>query len=194
VLRDAFKDGCLAYTSVWMHSRSSTSESSKLQDYVAPRPLEARTCAAAGTKFFDRDADGARDPGEPGLERFVIFADYDGDGERDAGEPFTVTDDDGHYVLDDIRPPGGSYTLREQLPDGGVAAELALLVPGSARTWAARLRVGSDQRRPGALRARPRLRELVSGPIDGAQGALPLRRSRPVRPADRRGGRPARGR
>lgn len=115
VLEDAFGDRCMAYTSVWMHSRSSTSESSNMQDYVAPRPLDARTCAAAGTKFFDRDANGVRDPGEPGLARFEIFADYDGDGELDASEPYTVTDRRGRYVLDDIRPPGGSYTLRERL-------------------------------------------------------------------------------
>lgn len=115
VLAGAFGDECLAYGSVWMHSRSSTSEASNLQDYVAPQLIDARTCAAAGTKFFDRNANGQRDPGEPGLPRFEIFADYDGDGVRDAGEPSTVTDAAGHYVLDDIRPPGGSYTLREQL-------------------------------------------------------------------------------
>ena len=32
-----------------------------MQDYVAPQPLDARTCAAAGTKFFDRNANGQRD-------------------------------------------------------------------------------------------------------------------------------------
>ena len=115
MLADAFGDDCLAYTSFWMHSRSSDSESSQMQDYVAPQPLDARTCAAAGTKFFDRNANGQRDAGEPGLPRFEIFADYDGNGVRDAGEPSTVTDNAGRYVLDDIRPPGGSYDLREQL-------------------------------------------------------------------------------
>ena len=115
MLAKAFGDDCLAYTSFWMHSRSSDSESSNMQDYVAPQPIDARTCAAAGTKFFDRNANGQRDAGEPGLPRFEIFADYDGDGVRDAGEPSTVTDNAGRYVLDDIRPPGGSYDLREQL-------------------------------------------------------------------------------
>ena len=115
VLADAFGDDCLAYASVWMHSRSSTAESSNMQDYVAPQPIDARTCAAAGTKFFDRNANSQRDDGEPGLPRFEIFADYDGDGVLDAGEPFTVTDNAGHYVLDNIRPPGGTYDLREQL-------------------------------------------------------------------------------
>ena len=115
VLDGAFGDDCLAYASVWMHSRSSDSESSNMQDYVAPQPIDARTCAAAGTKFFDRNANGQRDDGEPGLPRFEIFADYDGDGALAAGEPSTVTDNAGHYVLDDIRPPDGTYELREQL-------------------------------------------------------------------------------
>jgi Prealbumin-like fold domain len=115
VLDQAFGDSCLAFASIWMHSRSSTSERSNMNDYVAPRPLEARTCAAAGTKFLDLDADGVRDPGEPGIPRFAIFADYDGDGIRDPDEPFAATDDEGDYVVDDIRPPGGSYTLRETL-------------------------------------------------------------------------------
>jgi hypothetical protein len=115
LLDEAFGDDCLAFTSVWMHSRSSTSESSNMQDYVAPRPLDVRTCAASGTKFFDSNADGERDPGEIGIPRFRIWADYDDDGVRDPGEPATVSDNEGHYVLHDIRPPDGTYRLRESL-------------------------------------------------------------------------------
>ena len=66
-------------------------------------------------KFFDLNANGRRDAGEPGIPRFLVWADYDNDGRRDATEPFTETDDNGRYVLDDIRPPGGSYRLRESL-------------------------------------------------------------------------------
>ena len=83
---------------------------------MAPRPLAAATCAASGTKFFDSNANGVRDAGEPGIPGFVIFADYDNDGHRDAAEPFTVSDRRGAYVLYDIRPPSGTYTLREALP------------------------------------------------------------------------------
>jgi hypothetical protein len=110
----AVRGGCFAFASAWMHSRSSTADSSNMQDYVEPVRIDLRRCAASGTKFFDSDADGQRDPGEPGLARFLIFADYDGDGRRDAGEPFAVTDENGRYVIDDIRPPTGSYTLRER--------------------------------------------------------------------------------
>ena len=115
LLEAAFDDRCFAFGSVWMHSRSSTSESSQMEDYVARQKLAVHRCAAAGTKFFDANANGQRDSGEPGIPRFLIWADYDGDGIRDASEPFTVSDDDGRYVLDDIQPPRGRYTLRETL-------------------------------------------------------------------------------
>jgi uncharacterized repeat protein (TIGR01451 family) len=115
LLDEAFGDDCLSFRSVWMHSRSSTSESSNMQDYVEPQRLDVRTCSASGTKFFDRDADGVRDPDDPGIPRFLIFADYDDDGRLDEGEPRTVSDNQGEYVLYDIRPPDGTYRLRETL-------------------------------------------------------------------------------
>ena len=108
-----FQRGCYSFGSIWMHSRSSTSFSSQMQDYVSPEPIDVRTCAAQGTKFFDLDANGARDPGEPGLPGFQIYADYNGNGSLDPGEPSTVTDEDGEYVLNDIRRE--TYTLRERL-------------------------------------------------------------------------------
>ena len=110
LLEAAFDDRCFAFGSIWMHSRSSTSESSQMQDYVARQQLAVRTCTASGTKFFDLNANGQRDAGEPGIPRFLIWADYDDDGMRDASEPFTVTDDDGRYVLDDIRAAPAAAT------------------------------------------------------------------------------------
>jgi hypothetical protein len=115
LLEEAFGDDCLAFRSVWMHSRSSPSEGSNMQDYVAPQPLDVRTCSASGVKFFDRDADGVRDPEDPGIPRFLIFADYDNDGQLDSEEPRTFSDRRGRYVLHDIRPPDGMYRLRETL-------------------------------------------------------------------------------
>jgi uncharacterized repeat protein (TIGR01451 family) len=115
LLEQAFRDQCLAFRSIWMHSRSSSSGNAEMQDYVAPRPLRVSTCSASGTKFFDRNANGERDPEDPGIPRFVIFADYDDDGRLDRREPRTVSDRQGHYVLHDIRPPDGTYRLRETL-------------------------------------------------------------------------------
>jgi hypothetical protein len=118
LLDNAFGDECLAFRSVWMHSGSSTAEQSNMQDYVAPQPLDVRTCSASGTKFFDRNANGMRDPDDPGIPRFQIFADYENDGQLDPLEPNTISDDQGQYVLYDIRPPDGNYRLRETLLPG----------------------------------------------------------------------------
>jgi hypothetical protein len=115
VLGQGFDDPCFAFSSIWMHSRSSTSESSNMQDFVAPHPLTVRSCSASGTKFHDLNANGRRDTGEPGLPRWEIWADYDDDGERDVKEPFAVTDSEGQYVINDIRSVDGTYTLRETL-------------------------------------------------------------------------------
>jgi hypothetical protein len=110
-----YNDPCVSFGSFWMHSRSSTSAIANLQDYVAPIPLAVRTCAASGTKFHDLNANGRRDRGEPGLPRWVIWADYDDDGVFDNGEPSAITDSEGQYVINDIRPPDGTYMLRETL-------------------------------------------------------------------------------
>ena len=111
ILDDALGNECFSFGSVWMHSRSSVSESANMQDYVAPHELPARSCSASGTKFHDLDADGVRDPAEPGLPRWMIWADYDNDGVRDRPpvEPFGITDSEGQYVINDIKPPDGTY-------------------------------------------------------------------------------------
>ena len=113
ILDDALGDRCFAFGSVWMHSRASTSESSGMQDYVAPRAISLHSCSASGTKFHDLNGNGRHDAGEPGLPRWLIWADYDDDGVRDRIEPFGITDGDGGYVVNDIRPRDGSYMLRE---------------------------------------------------------------------------------
>jgi hypothetical protein len=123
------RNPCFSFGSIWMHSRSSDAYSSNMQDYVAPRALAVRSCAASGTKFHDLNGDGSRDRGEPGLPRWMIWADYDNDGVHDTTEPFGVTDRAGHYVINDIRPPRGRYWLRETL------------LTRSARTRAARANV-----------------------------------------------------
>jgi hypothetical protein len=86
-----------------------------MQDYLGPRPLAVRTCSASGTKFHDANANGRRDAGEPGMPRWMIWADYDDDGIRDANEPYALTDNEGQYVINGIRPPDGRYVLRETL-------------------------------------------------------------------------------
>jgi uncharacterized repeat protein (TIGR01451 family) len=113
VLARALGTSCGAFTSVWMHSRSSTSDSSNMQDYVAPHAIDLRRCSAAGTKWLDNNADGTRDPGDIGLAGFRIYADLNDNRRYDDGEPFAITDEHGDYVIDDIRA-SGTYTLREE--------------------------------------------------------------------------------
>lgn len=112
IAEKVFGDRCLAYSSVWMHSRASEEVTSQKKDFVGPVRLPVRSCTASGTKFWDGNNNHQRDPGEPGLPRFLIWADYNNDGHRDANEPFSITDDHGHYVIYDIH---GEYTLRETL-------------------------------------------------------------------------------
>ncbi len=137
-------DSCFSYGSIWMHSRSSRPVTSAMQDYLAPKPLALNTCAAAGTKFLDLDANGKRDIGEPGLPGFEIWADYNNDGVLDEEkEPFTVSDGQGRYVLKNIRPAGGFYRLRE-----------TLLVPGPTAWKCSFPNAGTDggfANRPGGL-------------------------------------------
>src|SRR4051812_791900 len=120
----AFGDRCFAFNSIWMHSRSSESEQSNLQDYVAPHVVSVRSCTASGIKFYDVNGNGRRDAREPGIPRFVIWADYNGDGVRQSTEPYSVTDRRGRYVISGIKPPGGRYTLRE-----------TVLTPGATTPW-----------------------------------------------------------
>jgi hypothetical protein len=115
ILGDALGNPCFSFGSIWMHSRSSRSYFSNMQDYVAPEAVAVRSCAASGTKFHDLNANGSRDDGEPGFAGWLIWADYDDDGVRDDVEPFAVTDSEGQYVINDIRPPDGTYMLRETL-------------------------------------------------------------------------------
>ena len=89
-----------------------------MQDLVGPVPLLVRNCTAEGVKYHDLNADGDRDAGEPGLAGFRIWADYDNDGVIDANEPFDDTDANGNYLIQNINPPDGTYSLREKLTVG----------------------------------------------------------------------------
>jgi hypothetical protein len=110
---------CGAFTSFWMHSRSSPAVTSNMQDIVTPHAIHARRCSASGTKYLDSNANGQRDEAEPGLAGWRIYADlndnhsYDGPSGSDLGEPYAVTDEQGDYTIDDIKATG-TYTLREE--------------------------------------------------------------------------------
>jgi HYR domain/SdrD B-like domain/PA14 domain/Thrombospondin type 3 repeat len=68
----------------------------------------------SGTKFYDVNANGARDPGEPGVNGWRIDVTDSG-----GGVATTYTDDNGDYLFD---APVGSYTVTEVPPDANWAA------------------------------------------------------------------------
>ena len=76
----------------------------------------AQLHGVSGTKYHDLNANGNQDAGEPGLTR------ASGSGRTmtttacvDANEPFDDTDANGDYVIANINPPDGDYSLREKL-------------------------------------------------------------------------------
>jgi hypothetical protein len=68
-----------------------------------------------GVKFYDKDMDGLRDEGEPGLAGWTIKL----DGETDYGAAVhrtTTTDANGKYAFEDLQP--GKYNVTEVMPSG----------------------------------------------------------------------------
>ena len=70
----------------------------------------------SGTKFEDANANGTFDSGEEGLAGWTIYIDANNNSSFDAGESFEVTDVNGKYSFDDLKP--GVYTFREDLKAG----------------------------------------------------------------------------
>ena len=133
VLLEELNDSpCFSFGSTWMHTRASLSDSSNMDDLIAPEPLLFGNCTASGVKYHDFNANGNQDAGEPGLGGFRIWADYDNDGVLDndldaipeAGEePFDDTDPvTGAYTITKIEDPSGTYSLREKLVSGAGTA------------------------------------------------------------------------
>ncbi|MHB1035657.1 MAG: SdrD B-like domain-containing protein [Pirellulales bacterium] len=77
-----------------------------------------RRISLSGRVFDDRDADGARDAAEPGLDGWTVFVDVNGDGAPTAGEPSATTAGGGLYAMSDLRP--GTYRVRVARQTGWV--------------------------------------------------------------------------
>ncbi|MEO6712415.1 MAG: hypothetical protein ABIM89_03180, partial [Mycobacteriales bacterium] len=132
-------DPCFSFGQVQLHTRSSASLSSALQDTVTPAPIILRQCTASGTKFEDRNANGVKDAGEPGLAGWRIYADSNNDMGYDAGEPFAITADGtspgaplGSYTITGIG--SGERTIREAPPAGDTSTWYCGGAPGPAGT------------------------------------------------------------
>jgi hypothetical protein len=74
-----------------------------------------------GYKFLDENANTEWDDGEPGLEGWTIWLDVDDDGEFDETIDLSaVTDSDGYYKIEGIRPRDDDYRVYEVIPQGGL--------------------------------------------------------------------------
>jgi len=70
----------------------------------------------SGTKFNDKDGDGKKENGEPGLAGWTIYLDLNNNSTLDAGEPSTVTASNGNYSFSNLA--NGTYRVREVVQAG----------------------------------------------------------------------------
>jgi len=84
----------------------------------------------SGWKFDDRNKNGAKDTGEPGVPGVTVFLDINGDGTLNLTEPMTLTQFDnlatpdvnetGYYEFAGLIGQTGPYVVREIVPDGWI--------------------------------------------------------------------------
>jgi hypothetical protein len=115
-------DSCFNFGQLQLHTRASSPFTADLKDFIAPKPIVARSCSVEGTKYHDVNANGRQDAGETGLAGFRIYADKNDNNAFDAGEPSTFTADGssaggplGSWTLTKL--PAGNSTIREDLSD-----------------------------------------------------------------------------
>ncbi|MGH7177184.1 MAG: SdrD B-like domain-containing protein, partial [Tepidisphaeraceae bacterium] len=68
----------------------------------------------AGVMFSDRNGNGVRDAGEPGVPGFVIFIDQNDDGTRQNDEPVAISADDGTYAFENLLPDSYRLLVEDQ--------------------------------------------------------------------------------
>jgi uncharacterized delta-60 repeat protein len=81
----------------------------------------------AGTVYEDKNHNGHRDSGEPGLVNRRVYIDSNFDGVYTPGEKIVVTDSSGAFKLTGLAP--GTYRIRHALPAGWARTEPAGAAP-----------------------------------------------------------------
>jgi hypothetical protein len=84
------------------------------------------TGTVSGTVFEDRNENGIREAGEPGIAGWAMFIDVNGDAIPNAGEPSAATAADGSYRITGVTP--GTVTVFE-VPAGGLRPTVGGLFP-----------------------------------------------------------------
>lgn len=74
------------------------------------------TGKVSGSLFQDWDANAIRDPKEPAIAGWTVYADADGNGRFDVGEASAITDARGRYLLGAVAV--GTATIRVDAPTG----------------------------------------------------------------------------
>jgi hypothetical protein len=107
----------------------------------------------SGVVFNDLNADGNRDPGDPGLAGWTVFVDLNGDGQLDPGDPVALTDVSGGYSFSGLAP--GTYTVYEVAQAGWAQSAPATIGytvnVGDATTTTTLLDFGNLPLTPGSL-------------------------------------------
>jgi hypothetical protein len=80
---------------------------------VSTKPTDG---SLAGFAFEDSNADGVFGAGESGIADVTVYLDANNNGTREATEAAQVTDEEGHYLFENLRP--GTYLVREITPAG----------------------------------------------------------------------------
>ena len=101
---------------------------------ICPLPGEIHGC-----EFDDRNRNGIRDTGEPGLAGWTIYLDSNDNGTFNAGEPSTLTGSYGEYSFSDLEP-FKSYTVAA-LPQQYWVQTLPTQTAGG--TWTAEINAGT---------------------------------------------------
>ncbi len=105
-------DGWIASTGADAVRTVTVTASGAVANFGSAYPSTSMT----GYKWLDLNADGIRDPNEPGIAGVYIYLDLDLDGRPDVGEPAALTKADGSYTL--IPPHAGTFTIREVVTPG----------------------------------------------------------------------------
>ncbi len=74
------------------------------------------TGSISGEVFFDTNANGNLDAGEPGIANATVYIDANGNGTLDAGETKVVTNSSGNYMFSGLA--AGTYRIRQIVPAG----------------------------------------------------------------------------